>query len=191
MVMTQQPDKNLTAAEALTLLGDVRFGRVVFTTRAMPDVRPVRHVVCGDRIIIAAGPELVLGATSPSGTGASQDTIVAYEADELDGTGCTGWSVVVVGRACPVTEEGEIGRYRELLPAVTVPDQLVSISADVVNGYRLERGADPVCGRTVIADADGGARLPVRSLRQQAATARRGADRESQPGGGRERRVAD
>jgi len=132
-----QQDQDLPVTEALRLLGDVRFGRVVFTSRALPAVRPVRHVVVDGTIVIAAGPELVLGPSSPS-TSATGETIVAYEADQLDSTGCTGWGVVVVGRARPVTEPAKIRRYRRLLPQVSVPDQLVAISADVVTGFRLD-----------------------------------------------------
>ena len=138
MVGTQSED--LTVAEALRLLGGVRFGRVVFTSRAMPAVRPVRHVVVDGKIVIAAGPELVVGSPSVNGGGAGPDTILAYEADQLDNSGCSGWSVVVVGRAWPITGEAEIDRYRPLLPQITVPDQLVTISADVVTGFRLVDG---------------------------------------------------
>lgn len=154
MVGTGQPadlmvEKALTAQEALRLLSQVQFGRVVFTSRAMPAVRPVRHVVAAGQIVIAAGPELVLG--SPSATtppGAAGETIVAYEADQLDVTGCRGWSVVVVGRARPITGEAEASRYRLLLPAMTVPDQLVAISADVVTGFRVIDDSPPtVAGR--------------------------------------------
>ncbi len=136
-----QQNQDLPVAEALRLLGNVRFGRVVFTSRALPAVRPVRHVVVGSTIVIAAGPELVLGPSSPS-TSATGETIVAYEADQLDSTGCSGWGVVVVGRARPVTEQAEILRYRRLLPQISVPDQLVAISADVVTGFRLDGSSD-------------------------------------------------
>ena len=67
---------------------------------------------------------------------------MAYEADQLDSTGCSGWSVVVVGRARAVTGAAEAALYRQVLPAMTVPDQLVVISADVVNGFRLD-GSPP------------------------------------------------
>ena len=132
------PEQAMTSVEALTLLGQVRFGRVVFTSRALPAVRPVRHVVAGNEIVIAAGPELVLAAPAgPGQAGSVTQTIVAYEADQLDATGSEGWSVVVVGRARPLSGAAETGRYRSLLPAQTVPDQLVAISADVVTGFRL------------------------------------------------------
>jgi len=134
--MTRTQTENLSAGEALRLLGGVRFGRVVFTSRALPAVRPVRHVVDGGQIVIAVGPELVLGPSSPTSPGMCGETIVAYEADQLDAEGYAGWSVVVVGRARPLTDAGAVGAYRPLLPPVTVPDQLVAISADVVTGYR-------------------------------------------------------
>ncbi len=136
------PGEAMTAAEALSLLGQVRFGRVVFTSHALPAVRPVRHVVADDEIVIAVGPELVLAAPpGAGGAGPTAQTIVAYEADQLDATGSEGWSVVVVGRARPLTGAAENGRYRPLLPARTVPDQLVAISADVVTGIRLRAPA--------------------------------------------------
>jgi nitroimidazol reductase NimA-like FMN-containing flavoprotein (pyridoxamine 5'-phosphate oxidase superfamily) len=140
----QMAESALTAHEALRLLGQVRFGRVVFTSRAMPAVRPVRHVVADGQIIIAAGPELVLGSsyattTPPSGT----ETIVAFEADQFDVTGCQGWSVVVVGRTSPVTDDAEARLYRQLLPAMAVPDQLVAIRADVVSGFLVSDATRP------------------------------------------------
>src|ERR1022692_3810349 len=109
MAGTSQPgglmvENALTAQEALELLGQVQFGRVVFTIRAMPAVRPVRHVVTAGQIVIAAGPELVLGSSSTTTPAASGgETIVAYEADQLDATGCSGWSVVVNGLGRPFT----------------------------------------------------------------------------------------
>ncbi|HVB41708.1 MAG TPA: pyridoxamine 5'-phosphate oxidase family protein [Streptosporangiaceae bacterium] len=142
MDATQQSEE-LTAAQALELLGGVRFGRIVFTSRAMPAVKPVRHVLADGQIVIAIGPELVLGP-SPAANGVTGDTIVAYEADQLDASGCSGWSVVVVGRARAVTGKAQESRYRQLLPAVTVPDQLIAISPDVVTGLRLVGNGEPV-----------------------------------------------
>jgi hypothetical protein len=138
---TQQPE-DLPAAEALRLLGDVRFGRVVFTSRALPAVRPVRHVVADGTIVISAGPELPLSPASVESAHGG-GTIVAYEADQLDSSGCSGWTVVVIGRARPVTDTAEIGRYRRLLPSVSETDQLITISADVVTGFRTVGSVRP------------------------------------------------
>ncbi len=132
--------EDLTVAEALELLGNVRFGRVVFTSKAMPTVRPVRHVLAGGQIVIAAGPELVLGTA-----GAGGDTILAYEADQLDSSGSSGWSVVVVGRATRVSGGARERLYRRMLP-LAAGDQLVVISTDLVAGFRLtpREGSTPV-----------------------------------------------
>jgi hypothetical protein len=149
MIETQQ-SRELPPAEALRLLACVPFGRVIFTSRAMPAVRPVRHVMTDGAIIIAVGPELVLGFPGPAEPirpavaqrpRPGPETIVAYEADELDSTGCSGWSVVVVGRARAMTDSAEVRRYRALLPAMAAPDQLVAISTDVVTGFRLAQAA--------------------------------------------------
>jgi len=147
MVRTQHPGE-LTVAESLQLLSEVRFGRVVFTSRALPAVKPVRHVLSDGEIVIAAGPELVFGPASQAAeSGPPPETIVAYEADQLDATGRSGWSVVVVGRARPITDKNELSRYRGLLPPTTVPDQLVGISAEVVSGFRLVSEDDAIPAR--------------------------------------------
>src|ERR1035441_3020332 len=69
----------LTREESLRLLGSVSLGRVVFTQFALPAIRPVNHLVEGDKIVIRTH----IGATITSavdGTG----TVVAYEADMID-----------------------------------------------------------------------------------------------------------
>ncbi len=143
MAVMSESDE-LSAAEALRLLGEVRFGRVVFTSRAMPSVRPVRHVLAGNQIVISIGPELVLGPPVPGG-----QTVVAYEADQIDATGRAGWSVVVIGRARPVTEEAEQRSLRSLLAAGGRAERLVAISTDVVTGFRLAPGpGEPVAARS-------------------------------------------
>lgn len=124
--------EELAADEALRLLGEVHFGRVVFTSQAMPSIRPVRHVLAGGQVVIAAGPDFALGPAAAGG-----ETIVAYEADQLDVTGSSGWSVVVVGRARPVATGAELDRYRRLLAAGRGDEPLVVISTDVVTGFRV------------------------------------------------------
>lgn len=124
----------LPQAEALRLLGSVPFGRVVFTARALPAIRPVNHLVDRNMIIIRTSLGSAL-STDIDGTG----TVVAYEADEIDPATRQGWSVVVVGRAVPVTDESHQLRYRELLHpwAAGQRDEIIAISTDLVTGYRL------------------------------------------------------
>ena len=45
----------------------------------------------------------------------SVDEVVVYEADHLDLHTRTGWSVMVTGRATPVTAPLAVARYRDLL----------------------------------------------------------------------------
>jgi nitroimidazol reductase NimA-like FMN-containing flavoprotein (pyridoxamine 5'-phosphate oxidase superfamily) len=133
-VTTERELAELPKDEALRLLGSVPFGRVVFTARALPAVRPVNHLVDDDRIIIRTSLGSALSA-DVDGTG----TVVAYEADEIDPVTRQGWSVVVVGRAVPVTDERHRLRYRELLQpwAAGQRDEVIAISTDMVTGYRL------------------------------------------------------
>jgi nitroimidazol reductase NimA-like FMN-containing flavoprotein (pyridoxamine 5'-phosphate oxidase superfamily) len=117
----------------LALLGSVAFGRVVFTHRALPAIRPVNHIVDNGHIIIRSS----LGSGI---TGAARDgTVVAYEADQIDPDSRTGWSVVVTGLARLVDDPDDLARYQQLLdPWVDGRmDCVISIPADLVTGYQL------------------------------------------------------
>ena len=131
---TERELAELPKDEALRLLGSVPFGRVVFTARALPAVRPVNHLVDGSRIIIRTSLGSAL-STDVDGTG----TVVAYEADEIDPVARQGWSVVVVGRAVPVTDGALSEHYRQALQpwAAGQRDEVIAISTDMVTGYRL------------------------------------------------------
>ncbi|HBW18226.1 MAG: pyridoxamine 5'-phosphate oxidase family protein [Streptosporangiaceae bacterium] len=127
----------LTRDESLRLLGSVPFGRIVFSHRALPAIRPVNHLVAGDQVIIRAS----LGAPVSSavdGAGA----VVAYQADQIDSASRLGWSVVVVGRARKVGSEMLAAGYREALrPWIDGDmDEVISISADLVTGFRMIPG---------------------------------------------------
>jgi Pyridoxamine 5'-phosphate oxidase len=107
------PDRRraeLTRDESLHLAGSVPFGRIVFTSRALPAIRPVYHLRVGDQIIIRARLGAAIGAAADS-----SGTIVAYQADLLDPAERLGWSVVIVGRASPVADKALAARYRKSL----------------------------------------------------------------------------
>jgi Pyridoxamine 5'-phosphate oxidase len=133
-VTTERELAELPKDEALRLLASVPFGRVVFTARALPAVRPVNHLVEGNRIIIRTSLGSAL-STDVNDVG----TVVAYEADEIDPVTRQGWSVVVVGRALPVTDGLLSARYRQALQpwAAGHRDEVIAISTDMVTGYRL------------------------------------------------------
>ena len=119
----------------MRLLGSVSLGRIVFTARALPAIRPVSHLVDGDRIIIRTDG----AAAIVSELRAEAGTVVAYEADAFDTGEHLGWSVIVIGVAHRVIDPGEADAYRRALrPWVDgTKDQVIAIRADMVTGFRL------------------------------------------------------
>jgi len=77
--------------ECLALLATARLGRIVFTDRALPAVRPVRFDVRGDTVRLhpVRGDEPI---------GAAKDAVLAFEVDSFSSDLSTGWFVVVLGR---------------------------------------------------------------------------------------------
>lgn len=125
----------LSREECMLLLGEVPLGRVVFTHRALPAIRPANHLVEADQIIIRAS----LGSAVSNRAGHDGGTIVAYQADLIDAAERLGWSIVVIGRAGHVTDLTDIDRYRRALQSwVTAEsDDIIAIHADMVTGFRL------------------------------------------------------
>ena len=103
--------REMTRAEAMRRLASVRLGRVVFTSRALPAIRPVNHLVEDGHVIIRSHE----GSTIVTAASAERGTVVAYEADELDPTSHAGWSVVITGLARLVDDPQEAARYHEAL----------------------------------------------------------------------------
>ncbi len=119
----------------MRLLGSVSLGRVVFTARALPAIRPVCHLVDGDYVIIRTDTE----AAITSELRAEAGTIVAYEADAIDLAEHLGWSVIVVGVAHRVIDPDDAAVYRRALRQWVsgVKDQVIAIHTDMVTGFRL------------------------------------------------------
>ena len=82
----------LSRAEGWQLLASVPVGRLVFTHQALPAIRPVNHLVDGDKIVVGLTPGSAIAASS-----GHRRNCCGYEADALDMTERLGWSVVVVG----------------------------------------------------------------------------------------------
>jgi nitroimidazol reductase NimA-like FMN-containing flavoprotein (pyridoxamine 5'-phosphate oxidase superfamily) len=139
-VNSQRDLAELPRDEARRLLASVPFGRVVFTARAMPAIRPVNHLVDGGSIIIRTSLGSAL-STDVDGTG----MVVAYEADQIDLVTRQGWSIVVIGRAALVADELLRRRYRQALHrwADGQRDEIIAISMDVITGYRPLPSAGP------------------------------------------------
>lgn len=127
--------RELTGEEALRRLGSLSLGRVVFTDRALPAIRPVNHIVDDGQVIIRSHTGAALLSAAERGV------VVAYEADRFDPDEHVGWSVVVTGVARLVRDPAAVARYRELLqPWVDRSmDQVIAISSDLVTGFELTR----------------------------------------------------
>ena len=136
MTAGQRQLTELDRGEALRLLGSVSLGRVVFTQRAMPAVRPVNHILDSTGIIIRSHSRAAIISEVDTARGA----VVAYEADNINPNYLLGWSVVVTGIARLVRDPGELARYRQVLvPWVDRDmDQVIRIQPEVVTGFRLD-----------------------------------------------------
>jgi uncharacterized protein len=130
----------LSKDQCLGLVDSVPFGRIIFTSRAMPDVRLVPHGRLGDQIVIPASPDF--GVTTEE-TG----TVVAYETDLIGRDQRPAWTVLVLGRARRMAVRDLPGRQREWLrswPGGT-PDEVIMITTDLVRGQRIP----PVSARRI------------------------------------------
>ena len=115
--------------ECLRLVGSVPFGRIAFTSRALPAMRLVRHARFGDQIVIPDSPGLGIAADRPG-------TVVAYETDLIGPGQQPAWTVLAIGRARRVPAGELPARERERLSSWPggVPDQVIMITADLVTG---------------------------------------------------------
>ena len=125
----------LSPQESVQLLSSASMGRVVFTARALPAIRPVNHIVDDDYVIIRTDTR----ASITSELRAGGETVVAYEADAIDQDQQLGWSVVVVGVAHRVIDPDEAAVYRRVLRswAAGTRDQVIAIHIDLITGFRL------------------------------------------------------
>jgi nitroimidazol reductase NimA-like FMN-containing flavoprotein (pyridoxamine 5'-phosphate oxidase superfamily) len=123
----------LEPAECRLLLGQVPLGRIVFTERALPAVLAVSFVVHNDAVIIGAGAGSTLAA-------ATDDTVVAFQADDIHPGSHRGWSVTVVGRAARVRRPAELADLAglPLRPwAPRQPDRFIRVALEVLSGRRF------------------------------------------------------
>ncbi|AYY14254.1 pyridoxamine 5'-phosphate oxidase family protein [Actinobacteria bacterium YIM 96077] len=129
--------------EALSLLGSVSMGRVVFTDQALPAIRPVNHLVDGNGgvIIRTHVGSAISSLVHASGSG----VVLAFEADDIDQEKHTGWSVVVTGMASLVEDAEAVSHYEHALRSwVNYPmDQIIRIQPDLVTGYWLTADGSP------------------------------------------------
>jgi nitroimidazol reductase NimA-like FMN-containing flavoprotein (pyridoxamine 5'-phosphate oxidase superfamily) len=126
--------QRLNDAEAIRLLATISYGRVVFTIKSLPAIRPVNHVIDEGRIVIRTR----LTAAISAAVRASHGVVVAYEVDSIDPRARTGWSVVATGRAHTITDPEQVWRYEQLLhPWINHADTVVAIEPEIITGIRI------------------------------------------------------
>jgi Pyridoxamine 5'-phosphate oxidase len=93
----------LDRAESLCLLGSVPVGRLIFTINALPAVRPMNFAFSGTLILLRTAADSTMARQTDG-------AIVAFEADELDATAGSGWSVVVTATIAGAPAMSDHGR---------------------------------------------------------------------------------
>lgn len=119
--------------ECLALLATATLGRVAITTGALPTILPVNYRLVGSTVLFRTGRGTKLDA-------ATANAVVAFEVDDFDPVGHTGWSVNLIGVARDLDavlrnltfDPTEIPRW-----APTGDERVVAITAELVTGRRI------------------------------------------------------
>ncbi|GAA4614599.1 pyridoxamine 5'-phosphate oxidase family protein [Actinoallomurus liliacearum] len=127
----------LSDEECRRLITAVPLGRIVFTDRALPAIQPVNFLMSNGEVIIRTSSGSKLAA-------AARNAVVAFEVDEFDPAIQAGWSVVIVGHARIVSENGELSELRGLPLRTWAPsaqDHFIAITPELISGRRLPKAA--------------------------------------------------
>jgi hypothetical protein len=143
--MTVEPAvlKSLLPAESLTLLRSVPVGRIVFTDRALPAITPVGFLVLGNGDVVFradVGSKLSV---------ATRAAVVAFQADSYNDESREEWSVVVTGRSRHVVSVEELDEIDSIHPATRAAESrqdVIRITAEIVEGHRIARGSEDESG---------------------------------------------
>lgn len=123
----------LDKTECLELLGGARVGRIVYTERALPAIRPVYFALHDNHVVIRTSG---IGALTSSAHGA----VVAFEADQFSEVPRGAWSVTIIGRAREVTDSEQLGELVELGLEPWTPlmqGSFLTISIEAISGRRI------------------------------------------------------
>ena len=136
--------QRLSRDECLTLMASVPVGRIIYTRRALPAVELVNFALDHGDIVIRTDSSGKLAA-------AARGAVVAFEADQLDLAGQTGWSVTAIGPSTEVTDPGELARLRTIGLKSCAPgerDHFIRISPVMLNGRHLHTGSTQLAQRS-------------------------------------------
>jgi nitroimidazol reductase NimA-like FMN-containing flavoprotein (pyridoxamine 5'-phosphate oxidase superfamily) len=97
----------LDEEECHALLAAGTIGRVGTTIGALPVILPVNYAYVDGAVVFRTGDGTKLRASKGG-------SVIAFEVDAYDAVARRGWSVLVVGRADVVTDDGDLERLRSL-----------------------------------------------------------------------------
>ncbi|QUX27587.1 pyridoxamine 5'-phosphate oxidase family protein [Nocardiopsis akebiae] len=125
----------LPPERCMELIGPGGVGRIGFMPEGAkaPIILPVNYLVRGEALVFRTTDRGVIARHLPCGA--------AFEVDRVDGATSEGWSVLVTGRAAPVTDEAEAASLRTSAPvrpwAGGEHDLFVRVVAYEVSGRRV------------------------------------------------------
>jgi hypothetical protein len=125
--------KQLSRDECLTLMASVPVGRIIYTRRALPAVELVNFALDHGDIVIRTDSSGKLAA-------AARGAVVAFEADQLDLAGQSGWSITAIGPSREVTDPDEVARLQTIGLRSWAPgtrDHFIRFSPVMLNGRHL------------------------------------------------------
>ena len=134
--MTTPDLQTLTADECVELLGRATVGRIAINVGALPAILPVNYVVVNGAIVFrtVAGSKLAA---------ATSHAVVAFEVDDFEPDGSSGWSVMVQGMSSEMTDPADLERVRraevESWALDGQADRVVRVDLHVVTGRRFSR----------------------------------------------------
>jgi|tagenome__1003787_1003787.scaffolds.fasta_scaffold20990052_14 hypothetical protein len=123
------------------LLEQSSFGRLGFTSRALPAIVPTTYTVHHGELVIAS----LVGSKVDS---ARREDVVVFEVDRYDRETREGWSVNVIGRARVIEDPSRVAELDLLGFSPWVPDPrryYITVEAAVLRGealcHRVAEGA--------------------------------------------------
>jgi hypothetical protein len=128
--------QRLSRDKCLTLMASVPVGRIIYTRRALPAVELVNFALDHGDIVIRTDRSGKLAA-------AARGAVVAFEADQMDLAGQSGWSVTAIGPSTEVIDPGELARLRTIGLKSGAPgerEHFIRISPVMLDGRYLRTG---------------------------------------------------
>lgn len=126
----------LSREDCIDRLTHRSIGRVAVTSRALPAIVPVNYCVSGSSVVFRTEPGGMLAR-------ACNNTVVAFEVDDIADDGRSGWSVLVVGVAELLEGSAALRAMETGLVSAAGDDleQFVSITLAQVSGRVVGPGA--------------------------------------------------